>query len=100
MIAGLGENDKPGSIILARTNPYQIMSIVQAHSLPIEKMCVNFDSTMLFTSGTDGVLGFFEIKDKDLKANKKELAQVSLSDQILIEKRTRDDYIQQIESLT
>jgi hypothetical protein len=29
---------------------------------------------MLFTAGTDGVLGFFEIKDKDMKSNKKETA--------------------------
>jgi len=100
LIAGIGEHDKPGSIMLIRTNPFAIIGQIQAHSHPIEKMCTNYDSTMLFTAGTDGLFGLFEIKDKDLKSTKKETATVNISDEILIEKATRDDYISQIESLT
>lgn len=100
LIAGMGENDKPGSLMIIRTNPFGVLGHVQAHSLPIEKMKLNFDNTMLFTAGIDGLFSIFEIKDKDLKTTKKEAAQVYPSDEILIEKKTRDDYITQIETLT
>jgi hypothetical protein len=79
--------------MVMRTNPFGVIGQVQAHSQPIDKMCLNFDSTMLFTAGQDGLFTIFEIKDKDQKASKKEAAQVLMSEEILIEKKTRDDYI-------
>jgi len=40
---------------------------VQAHSLPVERMRLSYDNTVLFTSGQDGLVCMFEVKDRDFK---------------------------------
>jgi hypothetical protein len=43
---------------------------LQAHSLPIERLRINYENNLLFSVGHDGVLGMFEIKDRDPRQKK------------------------------
>jgi hypothetical protein len=55
---------------------------------------------VLFSSGHDGVLCIFDIKDKDPKGKKdKESVQIHLSEEILIPKAERDKYLADIDHL-
>jgi WD40 repeat protein len=67
--AGVAEDDKPGSIQVLRY-PWEKVFEVQAHSLPVERLRISFDNQVLFSSGHDGVLCIFDIKDKDPKGKK------------------------------
>jgi len=40
---------------------------IQAHSLPITRICINFENSSLFTGSLDGSLGIWEIKDTKSK---------------------------------
>jgi WD40 repeat protein len=71
IFAGLGENDKPGSIQVINVKFEKIFE-VQAHSLPIERLRVSFDNTHLFSAGQDGVFATFSILDKDPQRKDKE----------------------------
>lgn len=65
---------------------------VVAHSLPIQRLKLNFDNTRLFSVGEDGVIGVYQIVDKEVrKKDAVSLPQILLSDEILIEKKVRDD---------
>jgi septal ring factor EnvC (AmiA/AmiB activator) len=65
---------------------------VQAHSRPISRLRLNFDNTKLFAAGEDGVLSVFHINDREpRKTNTVSLPAIVLSDEILIEKKKRDD---------
>jgi len=67
--AGIAEDDKPGSIQVLRY-PWEKVFEVQAHSLPVERLRISFDNQVLFSSGHDGVLCVFDVKDKDPKGKK------------------------------
>lgn len=97
--AGVAEDDKPGSIQVLR-HPWDKVFEVQAHSLPVERLRISFDNQVLFSSGHDGVLCIFDVKDKDPKGKKdKENIQIHLSEEILIPKAERDKYIADIDHL-
>jgi WD40 repeat protein len=97
--AGIAEDDKPGSIQVLRY-PWEKVFEVQAHSLPVERLRISFDNQVLFSSGHDGVLCIFDIKDKDPKGKKdKENVQIHLSEEILIPKAERDKYMADIDHL-
>lgn len=97
--AGIAEDDKPGSIQVLRY-PWEKVFEVQAHSLPVERLRISFDNQVLFSSGHDGVLCIFDIKDKDPKGKKdKESVQIHLSEEILIPKAERDKYLADIDHL-
>jgi WD40 repeat protein len=84
--AGIAEDDKPGSIQVLRY-PWEKVFEIQAHSLPIERLRISFDNQVLFSSGHDGVLCIFDIKDKDPKGKKdKDNIQIHLSEELLIPK--------------
>jgi hypothetical protein len=83
LIAGVAEEDKPGSIQVYRF-PFDKIYEIQAHSLPIERLRLSYDNTHLFSAGQDGVFAIFQIIDKDPKKKDKELMQISHSDEILI----------------
>ena len=97
--AGIAEDDKPGSIQVLRY-PWEKVFEIQAHSLPIERLRISFDNQVLFSSGHDGVLCIFDIKDKDPKGKKdKDNIQIHLSEELLIPKAERDKYLADIDHL-
>ena len=63
LIAGVHENDKPGSIQVINMGFEKIFE-VQAHSLPIERLRLSYDNQYLYSAGQDGMLGIFQIMDK------------------------------------
>jgi len=48
--AGVAEDDRPGSIQVLR-QPWEKIFEVQAHSLPVERLRISFDNTVLFSAG-------------------------------------------------
>jgi len=92
--AGVGEEGKPGSIEIWRL-PLERKYEVQAHSGPIERMRISHDNQFLFTSGRDGSMMMFEIKDKDMLrggAGRKFEGIANFSEEILTEKTEMDQY--------
>ncbi len=101
LLAGVAEEDKPGSIQVFRPNFEKIYE-VQAHSLPIERLRISFDNKFLFSVAQDGILAMFEIKVNEQSAGKKEkeLIQIQMSEDIyLIQKAERDKLQADIEHL-
>ena len=94
MIAGIAENDRPGSIQVVKL-PFERVLEVQAHSLPIERLRLSYDNKYLFSAGQDGVFGIFSLTDSE----KKDMSQIHQSDEILIEKQERDKFQADIEHL-
>jgi hypothetical protein len=98
-IAGIAEDDKPGSIQCLRY-PFEKIFEAQAHSLPVERLRISYDNTILFSVGADGVLCVFDIKVKDHGQKKeKEAFSITYSDEILIQKAERDRFQADIEHL-
>lgn len=98
-VAGVFDKDKPAAIHIFRQK-FEMACEVVAHSLPIQRMKLNFDNTRLFSVGEDGVIGVYTIIDKEPK--KKDAAQlplIQLSEEILIEKKVRDDLQSDIKRL-
>lgn len=99
LVAGISEQDKPAPIQIFR-NSFERALEVQAHSKPITRLKLNFDNTKLFSVGEDGVIGVYTVVDKEPK--KKESPQlpiIQLSEEILIEKKRRDDLQAEIKRL-
>lgn len=97
--AGVAEDDRPGSIQVLR-QPWEKIFEVQAHSLPVERLRISFDNTVLFSAGQDGLFCIFDIKDKDPKGKKdKDNIQIMYSEEILIQKAERDKFQADIEHL-
>lgn len=94
MVAGIAENDRPGSIQVVKL-PFERVLEVQAHSLPIERLRLSYDNKFLFSAGQDGVFGIFSLSDSE----KKDISQINQSDEILIEKQERDKFQADIEHL-
>jgi hypothetical protein len=73
---------------------------VQAHSKAIERMKLNFDHSKLFTVGADGVVGIFTIHDKETsKKSATHFPAIQFSEEILIEKKRRDELQSEIQRL-
>jgi len=91
LVAGVAEPDRPGSIQVFRF-PFEKVSEVQAHSKAVERLKLSFDNTKLFSVGVDGVLACFNLVDKSGR-RKDTFAPPSIqtSEEILIEKKRRDD---------
>lgn len=69
VIAGIGEEGKPGSIqiwVRQDDKPLEKTSQeVQAHSKQIDRIRLTDDCANLFTIGKDGVLAIFDVRDRD-----------------------------------
>ena len=63
-------------------------------------MRISYDDSFLFTAGNDGCLIIWEIKDKDVRALRREKEALALpfAEEILITKTEIDDLNQQIEN--
>jgi hypothetical protein len=97
-MAGIADNDKPGSIQVIRF-PFERIFEIQAHSLPIEKLRLSFDNQFLYSAGQDGMFGIFHVIDKDQVKKDKEYTQLQVSEEILIEKSEQDKKKAEIEHL-
>jgi len=76
--------------------------------LGVERLRLSYDNNHLFSSGKDGVVCFFNVKDKDHKGRKdgastggimKDLASEMMSEEILIPLAERDKYKEDVEQL-
>lgn len=93
MVAGVCEQDRPSSIQIFRQKFEKALE-VQAHSKAITRMKLNFENTKLYSVAEDGCLAVFSVNDKLQKANA--LPTIQPSEEILIEKRKRDDLQREI----
>lgn len=92
IIAGVADEDKPGSIQVYRPTFEKIFE-VQAHSLPIERLRITYDNTALFSVGQDGLFCMFEVNEKNKGIKKdRDTFQIQYSEEILIQKVERDKF--------
>ena len=101
LIAGTGEEGKPGSIHIYQVPQLAKLNEVQAHSKPIERMRMSYDNNFLFTGGQDGLLIIHDIKDRDPRAPKAQREGLGLpfSEEILIDKQDIETFISEKEQL-
>ena len=117
MFVGLADQSKPGNIQVFRhtfersaklkeskdqTNyRFQKLLDVQAHSKAVEKLKLNYDHTRLFSVGADGVVAIYSIHDKENnRKNAFQFPQIQFSEEILIEKKRRDEIQTEIKRLS
>jgi len=99
MAVGGSEAEKPAPIQVFRPN-FDKAFEVQAHSKQINRLKLNFQNDRLFSVGDDGVLGIFTITDKEpKKPNQQQLPAITISDEILIQKKKRDTLQEEIRKL-
>jgi WD40 repeat protein len=98
LIAGVCEEDRPGSIQFFRYHQEKDMPAVekviemQAHSKNVEEMRLTIDSKILISAGGDGSICFFNIDDKEMIKYRK--GEVEYSEEILIEKQQQEELMQ------
>lgn len=94
---GVNEQNKPGSVQVIMY-PFQKGKIfeVQAHAQTVNRIRISYDNQFLYTAGADGSLAVFHILDKS-GSSRRELP--SLSAEILIKKKQRDELQQEIRNL-
>ena len=73
----------------------EMLSEVQAHGAPIERMRLSYSNDNLFTAGRDCCLMIHDVKDKDprggLVRRDRDQGMLPFSDEILTEKSEMDD---------
>lgn len=73
----------------------EMLSEVQAHSKPIERMRLSFNNDWLFTAGRDCCLMIHEVKDRDprggLVKRERDANLLPFSDEILTEKTEMEE---------
>ena len=99
LIAGVSESEKPGGLRIYKVNPFNgEYDEIQAHSLPILRIRINFDDTHIFSAGQDGCLIVYEIKDARLQKKEKESG-LPYAEEILITKAEIEELNHEIDSL-
>ena len=92
MLCGVGESQKPGSIrayVFPITGEY---SETQAHAGPVTRIRISSNDQYVFSSGSDGTIEVFELRNKDGKMifkDKEELA-ITFDEDILTNKSDLD----------
>ena len=97
ILAGVGEPSRPGSIqiwLKYSDRPMEKINEVQAHSRPVERMKLSYDSQNLFSIGQDGLLCLFEVRDSGKTPHKRQL---DFSEEILTESIQMDKLNKEIE---
>ena len=81
----------------------EMLSEVQAHGAPIERMRLSYGNDWLFTAGKDCCLMIHEVKDRDprggLVKRDRDQSMLPYSDEILTEKSEMDDILGECERL-
>ena len=69
MFFGTYKKDYPGCIRICRYPLSESTEIheIQSHEKPITKLKVTFDDNYVFSTGEDGVICIYDIKDRDAK---------------------------------
>jgi WD40 repeat protein len=71
VIAGVGEPGRPGELQVWKF-PLERTLSVQAHSKAVTRLRLSHDNSWLYTTGADGIICIFEVKDKDPRAVKRD----------------------------
>jgi len=58
----------------------------QCHSRAVSRMCMTYDDAHLFTVGEDGVLLMLDVRDKEIRAAKRDKELLPFSEEILVTK--------------
>lgn len=93
---GVNEPNKPGSVQVVMY-PFKKGKIfeIQAHAQMVNRIRISYDNQFLYTAGADGTLAVFQVIDK----NKDKREMPTLSQEILIKKKQRDELQQEIRNL-
>ena len=96
VFTGVNEANKPGSVQVIMY-PFTRAKIfeIQAHAQMVTRIRLSYDNQYLYTAGADGTLAVLQVQDK-LK-DKRELP--TMSQEILIKKKLRDELQQEIRNL-
>jgi hypothetical protein len=70
LIVGTADNDRPGSIMIFRLDNFNRVFEIQAHSLKVTRIRLNFENNFMFSGSKDGSLGIWEVKDQMKKHDK------------------------------
>lgn len=73
--ASTADSDRPGAVRVYEfplTGDYYEL---QCSSFPITRLRISFDDTFLFTASEDGIVGIFEIRDKEGRSRSREAQQ-------------------------
>ena len=98
LIAGVANNDQPGSIHIYTYNMFDKVFDMQVHGSKISRMCLNYEHNVLFTGSDEGSLSFMTISDKDPR-RKEPLPTVQPSTEVLIQGKIRKQIMQDIKVL-
>ena len=97
MVLGTADDDRPGMVQIYRFGMEKAADI-QLHSLPIERIKLTFDNSILFTVGQDGAFFILELRDPLMK-REKEAPSIQYFDEILTEKSELRELQQAIDHL-
>lgn len=92
LFVGTNEPGHPGTIQIYKL-PFEKVMEIQAHSLPIVRMKTSFCTNFLFSTGDDGNLIIYEVKDKDPKG-RRDKEGMDHSDEIL----TLESHIEELDN--
>ena len=63
----------------------------QCHSRAVTRMCITYDDTHLFTVSDDGCLVIIDVRDKEIRAAKRDKEMLAFSEEILVTKSDLDE---------
>jgi cilia- and flagella-associated protein 57 len=72
----------------------------QCHSRAVTRMCITYDDTHLFTVSDDGCLVIIDVRDKEIRAAKRDKEMLAFSEEILVTKSDLDEKTAQMSDLT
>ena len=98
LIAGVANNEQPGSVHIYTYNMFDKVFDMQVHGSKISKMCLNYEHNILFTGAEDGSISFMTISDKDPR-RKDPLPTVQPTTEVLIPGKIRKQIMQDIKVL-
>ena len=89
VFAGVGEQGDvpyPGAIQVWKL-PFEQAQVIQAHASAVTRLRITHTNTFLFSTGVDGMLSIFEVRDRDPKRDPEGgQGQLKFSQEILSEK--------------
>ena len=100
LIAGVGDEGKPGAVHIYQLPQLTKINEIQAHAMPIERMRLSYDNNYLFTGGMDGLVIIHDIKDRDPRGAKaREGLGLPFSEEILVDKQDIEAWVSEKDQL-